>query len=54
MMISIVLVSLLCAFIGLITMFADTTGRAWIDVFGLVCWAVAIVVAVAGLFGSYR
>jgi hypothetical protein len=52
MMISIVFVSLLCAFIGLITMFADTTGRPWIDFFGLVCWAVAIVAAAAGLFGS--
>jgi putative SOS response-associated peptidase YedK len=38
---------------GLITMFADTTGRPWMDVFGLVCWAVAIVAAAAGLFGSY-
>jgi hypothetical protein len=48
---SIVLVSLLCALIGLVIMIADTTGHPWIDLFGQVCWAMAIVAAAVGLFG---
>ena len=51
MMISIVFVSVLCTLVGLIIMFADTTGHPWIDAFGQVCWAIAIIAAVVGLLG---
>ena len=51
MIMSIVLVSVLCALIGLIIMFADTTGHPSIDLFGQVCWAIAIIAAAVGLFG---
>jgi hypothetical protein len=53
MMISIVFVSLLCALVGLIIVFAaDTTTHPWIGLFGLACWAVAIIAAAVGLFGT--
>jgi hypothetical protein len=52
MMISIVFVSLLCALVALIVMFADTTNHPWIGFFGVACWAVAIISAAIGLFGG--
>lgn len=52
MAISFGFVSLACAVIGLIIMFADTKDHPWIDRFGQVCWAIAIAAAAGGFLGE--